>query len=77
MQQGSRVCSTPSPPLPRKRGREHTEQAARERTEFAALISLLHPLVPAKAGTQGFVARMSVSEIRDAPHVAIARRRRA
>jgi hypothetical protein len=29
---------TPSPPLPRKRGREQTEQAARERTEIAALI---------------------------------------
>src|SRR5262245_65028711 len=32
------VRAHPLPTLPRKRGREHTEQAARERTEFAALI---------------------------------------
>ena len=48
----------------------------REQTESAALPAdyLLHeipgPFVPSKAGTQGFVARMSVSEIRDVPHVA-------
>src|SRR5262245_34513442 len=30
MQKGSRVRATPSPPLPRKRGRERTERVARE-----------------------------------------------
>src|SRR5262249_45237100 len=52
---GQRRCITASPPsptLPHKGGREQTERGERERTEFAALISALHPLVPAKAGTQ-------------------------
>src|SRR5215475_5178899 len=35
----------------------------RERTEMTALVSVLHPLVPAKAGTQAFVARMSVQAV--------------
>jgi hypothetical protein len=36
MRQDLSMRATPSPPLPRKRGREHTERAARERTASAA-----------------------------------------
>jgi hypothetical protein len=36
MRQDSSVRAAPSPALPRKRGREQTEHAARERTECAS-----------------------------------------